>query len=88
MIMISYIGQLLSRLSTKVNKCNICSAKPIVNKILNMVFIVTLGITMLFALPAFVFNQVEKWDFLEGLYYCFVTLSTIGFGDYIAGNRD
>ncbi|XP_060077898.1 potassium channel subfamily K member 16-like [Ylistrum balloti] len=84
MIMISYIGQLLTRLSKRVNKCNLCSSKPMVNKVLNIVLIITLGITMLFGIPAFIFNQVEKWDFLEGLYYCFVTLSTIGFGDYIA----
>ena len=42
---------------------------------------------MLFAVPALVFSNVEKWDLLEGLYFCFVTLSTIGFGDYVAGKK-
>ena len=37
-------------------------------------------------LPAVVFAYIEDWSFLEGFYYCFVTLSTIGFGDYVAGS--
>lgn len=85
LIMLNYLGQLLTRLSTRVNKCKLCSAKPLVNKLLNMVLIVALGLTMLFILPALAFSYIEDWTVLEALYYCFVTLSTIGFGDYIAG---
>lgn len=87
LIMLNYLGQLLTRLSTRVNKCKLCSAKPLVNKVLNMVLIVMLGLTILFILPASAFSYFENWTVLEALYYCFVTLSTIGFGDYIAGTR-
>lgn len=85
MVVLGYMGQLLTRLSTKVNRLKLCSRKPVLNKVLNMVLIVCLGLTMLFLVPAFIFQQVEKWHYLDGLYYCFVTLSTIGFGDYVAG---
>ena len=27
----------------------------------------------------------DSWDFLIGSYFCFVTLSTIGFGDFVPG---
>ena len=32
-------------------------------------------------------NDSDDWDFLVGCYFCFVTLSTIGFGDYVPGTR-
>ena len=36
--------------------------------------------------PAAIFTAIEDWSFIDGFYYCFVTLSTIGFGDFVAGN--
>jgi hypothetical protein len=29
----------------------------------------------------------EGWTFVESFYYAFVTLTTIGFGDFVAGNK-
>lgn len=37
---------------------------------------------------ALLFSQWEKWRFLEAMYFVFVTISTIGFGDIIPGNND
>uniref|UniRef100_A0A8C2DQW4 Potassium channel, subfamily K, member 5b n=1 Tax=Cyprinus carpio TaxID=7962 RepID=A0A8C2DQW4_CYPCA len=35
--------------------------------------------------PAFVFMGFEDWSYLDGLYFSFTTLTTVGFGDYVAG---
>jgi len=35
---------------------------------------------------AILFGEWEGWSFLNGFYFCFITLSTIGFGDYLPGN--
>ncbi|CAM1320978.1 KCNK18 (predicted) [Pycnogonum litorale] len=34
---------------------------------------------------AALFSLWEGWDYLDGSYFCFVTLSTIGFGDLVPG---
>jgi hypothetical protein len=38
-----------------------------------------------FSIPAIVFTAVEDWTYRESVYYAFITLSTIGFGDYVPG---
>ena len=39
-------------------------------------------ILMLF-IGALLYLQQEQWNFLEGVYFCFITFSTIGFGDLV-----
>ena len=38
---------------------------------------------LIILLPAIVFHHIESWDYLESVYYCFITFSTIGFGDLV-----
>ncbi|XP_067876306.1 potassium channel subfamily K member 1-like [Heterodontus francisci] len=43
-------------------------------------------ISCFFFIPAAIFSNLEKeWDFLESIYFCFISLSTIGLGDYVPG---
>ena len=34
------------------------------------------------------FIQKQQWNFLNAVYFCFITLSTIGFGDYVAKTKE
>lgn len=43
------------------------------------------GVLVHLVLPPFVFMSQEGWTYIEGFYFSFVTLTTIGFGDLVAG---
>ena len=38
---------------------------------------------VLLLLGGVLYSQTEQWSFLDSVYYCFVTFSTIGFGDLV-----
>lgn len=46
----------------------------------------TPGFFMFIFFPAFLFSYYEGWTYDQSVYYAFVTLTTIGFGDLVAGN--
>uniref|UniRef100_A0A1I7RZJ2 Potassium channel subfamily K member 18 n=1 Tax=Bursaphelenchus xylophilus TaxID=6326 RepID=A0A1I7RZJ2_BURXY len=45
-----------------------------------MVLVVILSYT---ALGGLLFQKYEGWPYLEAFYFCFITMATIGFGDYV-----
>ena len=47
-----------------------------------------LGTLLVLIFPPMVFSHVEGWSFCEGFYFAFITLSTIGFGDYVVGEKE
>jgi Ion channel. len=36
---------------------------------------------------AVLFSEWEQWNFLDSSYFCFISLSTIGFGDIVPGDN-
>uniref|UniRef100_A0A8C5MI72 Potassium two pore domain channel subfamily K member 5 n=1 Tax=Leptobrachium leishanense TaxID=445787 RepID=A0A8C5MI72_9ANUR len=43
------------------------------------------GVLVHLVIPPFIFMRTEGWTYIEGLYFSFITIATIGFGDYVAG---
>ncbi len=50
---------------------------------------ITMGVIASFIFSgALVFGVWEKWSALDASYFCFVTISTIGFGDLVPGSAN
>jgi hypothetical protein len=43
------------------------------------------GLIVFLVIPAGMFSLVEGWTYLDAFYYAFISLTTIGFGDSVAG---
>uniref|UniRef100_G3T7U3 2P domain potassium channel Talk-1 n=1 Tax=Loxodonta africana TaxID=9785 RepID=G3T7U3_LOXAF len=54
-------------------------------QLLGLALFLTLGTLVILIFPPMAFSHVEGWSFGEGFYFAFITLSTIGFGDYVVG---
>ncbi|XP_055992302.1 potassium channel subfamily K member 6 [Sorex fumeus] len=52
----------------------------------HLVALLAVIVTTCFLLPAAIFASLEtNWSFLDAVYFCFISLSTIGLGDYVPG---
>ncbi|PIO65801.1 Ion channel, partial [Teladorsagia circumcincta] len=56
---------------------------PVVTHI-DLIFVASGLGTLLIAFGALAFSKYENWTYFDSLYYCFTTLTTIGFGDFVA----
>ncbi|XP_072614406.1 potassium channel subfamily K member 4 isoform X1 [Vulpes vulpes] len=57
---------------------------PELVRILSAVLFLLIGCLLFVLTPTFVFCYVEGWSKLEAIYFVVVTLTTVGFGDYVA----
>ena len=79
-IRLSQIGQ---RLDKRLNKGWFPRLGPYFRPLL----ISVLGTVVFILIPALIMTRVEDWDFGTAVYYGFITLTTVGFGDVVAGER-
>uniref|UniRef100_A0A8C7SVC8 Potassium two pore domain channel subfamily K member 4 n=1 Tax=Oncorhynchus mykiss TaxID=8022 RepID=A0A8C7SVC8_ONCMY len=57
---------------------------PTIVRVISAVLSILLGVAIFVAVPTLVFQEVEKWTLLEASYFVVITLTTVGFGDYVA----
>ncbi|XP_030000541.1 potassium channel subfamily K member 4 isoform X2 [Sphaeramia orbicularis] len=88
-----HMGTVLRRAVAKIETLFLVRMKrkvrPTTVRVSSAVLSILIGCLIFLAVPTVVFQKVERWSFLESLYFVVITLTTVGFGDYVpGGGRD
>ncbi|XP_065363434.1 potassium channel subfamily K member 1-like isoform X1 [Calliphora vicina] len=61
--------------------------QPFNIRVMHLTIVVIIVAVLFYAIPTAVFAYLEpSWGVLDAFYYCFISLTTIGLGDYIPGD--
>ncbi|XP_032338365.1 potassium channel subfamily K member 10 isoform X4 [Camelus ferus] len=56
-------------------------------RVISTILFILAGCVVFVTIPAVIFKYIEGWTALESIYFVVVTLTTVGFGDFVAGGN-
>lgn len=80
----------LTQLGLLLNKLFELATKPLGKRMENQwvkVIVLSIGgvigLTAFIFIPAVIFSEIDDWTYFESIYFSFVSLTTVGFGDFV-----
>ncbi|XP_016045368.1 potassium channel subfamily K member 10 isoform X2 [Erinaceus europaeus] len=56
-------------------------------RVISTILFILAGCIVFVTIPAVIFKYIEGWTALESIYFVVITLTTVGFGDFVAGGN-
>ncbi|XP_072347511.1 potassium channel subfamily K member 10-like [Scyliorhinus torazame] len=56
-------------------------------RVISTILFILAGCLVFVTIPAIIFKHIEGWTTLDSIYFVVITLTTVGFGDYVAGGN-
>ncbi|XP_061786330.1 uncharacterized protein kcnk4a [Nerophis lumbriciformis] len=79
-----HMGTVLRRAVAKIETLFLKrKVRPTTVRVSSAVLSILVGCLIFLAVPTVVFQESEDWSFLESLYFVVITLTTVGFGDFV-----
>ncbi|XP_049446725.1 potassium channel subfamily K member 2-like isoform X1 [Epinephelus fuscoguttatus] len=77
-------GKGIARVEKMIVKWQVSQTKI---RVISTLIFILFGCLIFVALPVVIFKHIEGWSTLESIYFVVITLTTIGFGDFVAGEK-
>ncbi|XP_023331052.1 potassium channel subfamily K member 1 [Eurytemora carolleeae] len=62
--------------------------QPLYIRLLHLIMVFLIIFLVFLVVPAFLLNELEEdWTWFDSFYYCFISLTTVGLGDFIPGDN-
>ncbi|CAK5084523.1 unnamed protein product [Meloidogyne enterolobii] len=89
LVMFQSIGERLNTFcSLLLRRVKYFFGRPPLVSPMDLIIVCSLLSSACIAIGAWIFSQYEGWPYFDSVYYCFITLVTIGFGDFVALQKD
>ena len=85
--LLSGLGEKLSKPYKKLDKKKFFPDHPKIEGMVKLIVFNSLCFVVFSLIPAAIFMAIEGWSYLESWYYTVVTLTTVGFGDFVPGKN-
>ncbi|XP_033931278.1 potassium channel subfamily K member 2-like isoform X2 [Pseudochaenichthys georgianus] len=81
------LGTIFGKGIAKVEKMIVWKVSQTKIRVISTLIFILFGCLIFVALPVIIFKHIEGWSTLESIYFVVITLTTIGFGDFVAGEK-